>query len=331
MTDRTAEFHDLVRASETCTLGGGAGAHAETPPSDLAVFFTTSVAQTTRALDRIAASVARFSERLSFVFFSTRFHSSAHDCCCCIPPLHTRAHAHTVAKTTSLFEERSAGPEAQRLAGEIQQSLVALAGRLDALEARCGSPHARPHAQTIAEHRAAVLAYLRLRAATLSDDYRTALQTRTRSLKEQQRRRPTPALSPTPADNGIRQRAGAAAWHSDDSEGASEAVGIDLGAAALAQEPVTTAAAARVRAVRQAESSLAQLQTMFTQVAGLLADQGEMLQHIDHNIDRTVLYVDDAHSILARQLAAVKRNRGLIAKLLVCTAVTVVLFFWLSR
>lgn len=124
---------------------------------------------------------------------------------------------------------------------------------------------------------------------------------------------------------------GAAAWHSDDSEAPGEAVGIDLRAAALAQEPVTTAAAARVRAVRQAESSLVQLQTMFTQVAGLLADQGEMLQHIDHNIDRTVLYVDDAHSILARQLAAVKRNRGLIVKLLVCTAVTVVLFFWFSR
>lgn len=159
------------------------------------------------------------------------------------------------------------------------------------------------------------------------------------NLKEQQRRRPTPALTPTltsgttRTEEGIRQRAGAA-WHAEEDEGESgEAVGIDLGAAALTQTTATAtaAAAARAKAVRQAETSLAQLQTMFTQVAGLLADQGEMLQHIDHNIDRTVLYVDDAHSILTRQLAAVRRNRGLITKLLVCTAVTVVLFFFFSR
>ena len=139
-------------------------------------------------------------------------------------------------------------------------------------------------------------------------------------------------MSPVQAEGGIRQRTGTAAWHDDDAGGSDrQAVGIDLGAAALAQEPATAAAAARARAVRQAETSLAQLQTMFAQVAGLLADQGEMLQHIDHNIDRTVLYVDDAHTILARQLAAVRRNRGLIVKLLVCTAVTVVLFFLFAR
>ena len=173
MTDRTHEFHDLVHASETqAPAAVSPFARTDTPPSDVSALFAASVAQTTHTLDRTAAAVARFSERLLMLklLFSFRFLSH-------ISPLDT----HTVAKTTSLFEERRAGPEAQRLAGEIQQSLVALAGRLDALETRCGAPRTRVHTHTssIDEHRAAVIAYLRLRTATLSDDYRTALQTRT--------------------------------------------------------------------------------------------------------------------------------------------------------
>lgn len=173
MTDRTHEFHDLVHASETqAPAAVSPFARTDTPPSDVSALFTASVAQTTHILDRTAAAVARFSERLLMMllmfFLSLSF-------------THLPLNLRTVAKTTSLFEERSAGPEAQRLASEIQQSLVALAGRLDALETRCGSPRTRIHAHTssIDEHRAAVIAYLRLRTATLSDDYRTALQKRT--------------------------------------------------------------------------------------------------------------------------------------------------------
>ena len=78
MTDRTAEFHDIVRASETLTPAAASPfARAETPPSDLSVFFTTSVAQTTRALDRTAASVARFSERSCFPSLISSFHAPA--------------------------------------------------------------------------------------------------------------------------------------------------------------------------------------------------------------------------------------------------------------
>ena len=89
--------------------------------------------------------------------------------------------------------------------------------------------------------------------------------------------------------------------------------------------------AVRLRLVRQAEQSLVQLQGMLSNFARLLADQGEMLQHIDHNLDKTVLYVDDTHTLLQRQLAIVRRNRGLIIKLLCFTAFVVVLFFVFRR
>ena len=79
MTDRTHEFHDLVHASETqAPAAVSPFARTDTPPSDVSALFAASVAQTTHTLDRTAAAVARFSERLlmlllffPFVFFHT--------------------------------------------------------------------------------------------------------------------------------------------------------------------------------------------------------------------------------------------------------------------
>ena len=103
---------------------------------------------------------------------------------------------------------------------------------------------------------------------------------------------------------------------------------LDMGGMAMAQDQNLSW---RLRAVRQAESSLAQLQNMFTQFAGLLADQGEMLEHIDHNIDQSVLYVDETHTLLKRQLDIVKRNRGVVIKILIFVFVVVIIFFIFYR
>ena len=103
---------------------------------------------------------------------------------------------------------------------------------------------------------------------------------------------------------------------------------LDMGDMSMAQDQNISW---RLRAVRQAESSLAQLQNMFTQFAGLLADQGEMLEHIDHNIDQSVLYVDETHTILKRSFDSIKRNRSLVIKILIFVAVVVIIFFIFYR
>ena len=156
------------------------------------------------------------------------------------------------------------------------------------------------------------------------------------NLKEQQRRRPAGALFTSSyvrdsVNDGIRQRGSMGNSYSgadDFSMETNDSEALDLGSMAVAQEQNTSW---RLKAVRQAEASLAQLQNMFTQFAGILADQGEMLEHIDHNIDSSVLYVDQANNILTRQLAIVKRNRGLVIKILIFVVVTVIVFFIFYR
>ena len=84
-----------------------------------------------------------------------------------------------VANTTSLFEEQSAGPETQRLTGDIQREVTAMIGKLDTVEARCGLKNTKPKPQSVEEHRTCVLSYFRLRVSDISKEYREALQKRT--------------------------------------------------------------------------------------------------------------------------------------------------------
>lgn len=84
----------------------------------------------------------------------------------------------------------------------------------------------------------------------------------------------------------------------------------------------------RADAVRQIEQSMVQLQGIYTQLAGMVQEQDELLDTIDHNIDDAVLHVDEAHSVLQRQLARVSKNRWLIMKILAVLFVTVIIFFF---
>lgn len=86
----------------------------------------------------------------------------------------------------------------------------------------------------------------------------------------------------------------------------------------------------RANKMRQIEKGMAKLQGVFSQMASLVYEQGEMLNRIDHNIDTSVLYVDDAHNRLYKQLKLLKNNRGQIIKIfaiLIAVCVIYVKFF----
>lgn len=86
----------------------------------------------------------------------------------------------------------------------------------------------------------------------------------------------------------------------------------------------------RENKMRQIEKGMTKLQGVFSQMASLVYEQGEMLSRIDHNIDTTILYVDDTHNRLHKQLKLLKSNRGRIIKIfaiLIVVLVIYVLFF----
>lgn len=82
----------------------------------------------------------------------------------------------------------------------------------------------------------------------------------------------------------------------------------------------------RANAMREIESSLHQLQGFFTQLAHLVADQGEMLERIDQNVDTAVSNVSDAHERLVGALKSASNNRWLIVKIFAIIIVTIVIF-----
>jgi len=82
----------------------------------------------------------------------------------------------------------------------------------------------------------------------------------------------------------------------------------------------------RNEAVLSIERTIGELQGIFQQLANLVAEQGELIERIDHNVDNTVVNVDRAQNELLKYLSSVSSNRWLIVKLFLVLVVFVVLF-----
>jgi hypothetical protein len=78
--------------------------------------------------------------------------------------------------------------------------------------------------------------------------------------------------------------------------------------------------------MREVESTIVELGTVFTQVAGLVAEQGELIERIDSDLDSASANVEAGHTELGKYFESVKKNRGLIIRLLLVTAFVVFLF-----
>jgi len=92
------------------------------------------------------------------------------------------------------------------------------------------------------------------------------------------------------------------------------------------QLSLTHGAISREEDMREVESTIVELGTVFTQVAGLVAEQGELIERIDADMDTASANVDAGHSELGKYFESVKKNRGLIIRLLLVTAFVVFLF-----
>lgn len=92
------------------------------------------------------------------------------------------------------------------------------------------------------------------------------------------------------------------------------------------QLSLTHGAISREDDMREVESTIVELGTVFTQVAGLVAEQGELIERIDADMDTASANVEAGYSELGKYFESVKKNRGLIIRLLLVTAFVVFLF-----
>jgi len=72
-------------------------------------------------------------------------------------------------------------------------------------------------------------------------------------------------------------------------------------------------------AIEKIEGTLVELGTIFTQLSGLVAEQGEILDRVDTNVDNSLDHVNNAQNWLLQYKGRLTGNRGLILKIFLAT------------
>lgn len=85
-------------------------------------------------------------------------------------------------------------------------------------------------------------------------------------------------------------------------------------------------ARAGAAAMAQVEATIVELGPLFTRMAGLVAEQGEVLARIDADIDEAHTNVEEGASELGKYLKSVQANRGFILKLFGVLLFVILLF-----
>jgi syntaxin 5 len=71
----------------------------------------------------------------------------------------------------------------------------------------------------------------------------------------------------------------------------------------------------RAEALHTVESTIHELSSIFTQLATMVSQQGEIAIRIDQNMEDTLANVEGAQSQLARYLNSISSNRWLMMKI----------------
>jgi len=82
----------------------------------------------------------------------------------------------------------------------------------------------------------------------------------------------------------------------------------------------------RATAVRSIESTIAELQGIFRQLSMLVAEQGELIERIDHNTEQAAHNISGAQSALMKYWQNISSNRTLMLKIFFVLLVFVVIF-----
>eukprot|EP01105_Mastigella_eilhardi_P000958 TRINITY_DN1119_c0_g1_i9.p1 TRINITY_DN1119_c0_g1~~TRINITY_DN1119_c0_g1_i9.p1 ORF type:complete len:362 (+),score=126.71 TRINITY_DN1119_c0_g1_i9:87-1172(+) len=263
------------------------------------------------------------------------------------------------AKTTSLFGECVAAPEISQLTADINEDVHRMNSELDSLKAEAEkmktqqSRRERAHKaalkNNVAAHSESIVSYFGVLLSRTTSDFRDVLHQRTENLKKQQDQKQRLIGSALPNPNlFLRKEASAPPSSFQGSrappfpppnveDGTGDPSGGQMQLRPQQQQQLLLGGGAdlaymnsRVDAVRQVEAGLQQLQQVFHQVANLVAEQGELVQRIDDNVDESYHHVEDAERLLVGELSRVSRNRWLIVKVfavLIVFAVIFILFF----
>ncbi|KAK9726033.1 hypothetical protein RND81_05G185800 [Saponaria officinalis] len=327
--DRTQEFQSIVKRFKKSSLSSQNG------PSSSGVVASKQEQNGSRS-----AIQSEFSKRASKIGFG--IHQTSQKL----------SKLAKLAKRTSVFDDPTL--EIQELTAVIKQDITALNSAVVDLQLLCNTQNESGNISSdTSSHSTTVVDNLKNRLMTATKEFKEVLTMRTENLKVHENRRQlfSSTASKEPANPFVRQRplaAKSAASGSPDpppwANGASSSSNLfprkqaDGESQPLLQQqgqqqqqlvPLQdTYMQSRAEALQNVESTIHELSSIFTQLANMVSQQGEIAIRIDENMEETLANVDGAQTQLVRYLNSISSNRWLMIKIFFVLIVFLMFFLF---
>ncbi|CAN7049406.1 hypothetical protein IGI04_026494 [Brassica rapa subsp. trilocularis] len=317
--DRTDEFFGIVEtlrrsiapdAANNVPYGGGGGGRREDPRSAVA-----NQSEFKKRAAVIGLAINQTSQKLSKLA--------------------------QLAKRSSVFDDPTR--EIQELTAVIKQEISSLNSALIDLQAvRNSHNDERTISRDTTTHSATVVDDLKNRLMDTTKEFKDVLTLRTENMKihEIRRQRFTSNPSKESTNPFVRQRPLASKpaatqpaplpWASSSSSSSSSSQLVPRRQGEAESSPLLqqsqqqqqqmvplqdTYMESRAEALHNVESTILELSNIFTQLATMVSQQGEIAIRIDQNMEDTLANVEGAQSQLARYLNSISSNRWLMIKI----------------
>jgi len=231
-----------------------------------------------------------------------------------------------LAKKKSLFDDPAI--EISELTQIINQDIKNLTNQLNSLHTTANSSRRNKHQQ---KHTETVVDALKQKLRGTTQDFSEILGIRTENLKSQQKEKEnfTGSMSPSFGKRAVESplyRAAQSSQNSYDSSSSGEVVIHMPQQQSQLMIPNRSYLQSRGEAVTNIERTITELQGIFSQLATLVQEQGELINRIDHDIDETSINTNRAQNELLKYLSSVSSNRWLIVKIFLVAIFFSVLF-----
>lgn len=257
-----------------------------------------------------------------------------------------------LAKQTSVFDDPTI--EIQELTGLIKQDITALNSAIVDLQMLSNSENDGSVSSDSAAHSTTVVDNLKNSLMSTTKEFKEVLTKRTENLKVHENRRQlfSSAASKDSTNPFVRQRpltaraANTAAaspppWASSSSsssqlflrnqaDGESQPL-LQQQQNQLQQQMVPLQDSymqSRAEALHNVESTIHELSNIFTQLATMVSQQGELAIRIDENMEDTLANVEGAQGQLVRYLNSISSNRWLMIKIFFVLVVFLMIFLF---
>ncbi|XP_073000512.1 syntaxin-32-like [Typha latifolia] len=255
-----------------------------------------------------------------------------------------------LAKRTSVFDDPTV--EIQELTGVLKKDITALNSAVVDLQLLCSSQNESGNiSKDITNHSTTVVDNLKNRLMSTTKEFKEVLTMRTENLKVHENRRQlfSSSTSKEATNPFIRQRplvsrasdsANPPPWANDSTSSSPLFRRKKNGDPSSSAQPLIqqqqqqqlavqdSYMQSRAEALQNVESTIHELSNIFTQLATMVSQQGELAIRIDENMEDTLANVEGAQGALLKYLNSITSNRWLMIKIFFVLMVFLMIFLF---